>query len=127
MKKPAAALRCTPTASAADQELAHDKIYQKTPRGIGAVLKLEDGFPLVVTPLVEIGLLEGDLILSATNDGNQSTDFFGGDMTTTIDTLLGEPGSDVSVQIIRLDPETGEYRQIKVVITRQQLWIEKEE
>ena len=91
----------------ADQELAHDKIYQKTPRGIGAVLKLEDGFPLVVTPLVENGLLEGDLIMSATNDGNQSTDFFGGDMTTTIDTLLGEPGSDVSVQIMRLDPETG--------------------
>ena len=110
--------------SPADRELAHDIIYRETPRGIGAILKFENGFPQVVEPLVQNGLLGGDLLVSATNNGNDVTDFFGAEITTAVGTLLGDPGSEVSVQIMRLDPESGEYRQMEIVITRQQLWLE---
>ena len=109
--------------SAEDQDLAHDTIYRETPRGIGAILKHDHGFPSVVEPLVPNGLEPGDLIISAQN-GEEHTEFYGKEMIDAVDTLLGTPGTDVTVQVMRLDPTTGEYRQVDITITRQQLWME---
>lgn len=108
-----------------DQDLAHDTIYRETPRGIGAVLKPENGFPSVVKPLVDNGLEVGDLIISAQN-GDEATEFYGKDLMEAVEALVGTPGTDVTVQIMRLDPTTGKYQQTEITIIRQQLWMEGE-
>ena len=40
--------------------------------------------------------------------------------------LVGTPGTDLTVQVMRKDPSTGEYQQTEITITRQQLWMEGE-
>lgn len=107
------------------QDLAHDTIYRETPRGIGAILKPEDGFPVVVEPIVANGLQAGDRLISGQN-GDQLTEFYGKEFGTTIEALRGAPGTDVTLQIMRRDPVTGEFHQVELTITREQLWVEKE-
>lgn len=108
-----------------DQDLAHEVIFRETPRGIGAVLITSEGFPEVREPLVDNGLQPGDLIVSAMNDGVQS-ELFGANLGNVVEVLRGEPGSDVTLQVLRRDPATGEYHQTEIAITRQQLWMEND-
>jgi C-terminal processing protease CtpA/Prc len=110
-----------------DQDLAHDTIYRETPRGIGAVLKVESGFPMVLEALVPNGLEAGDLIVSALNNGTDLTEFYGSDIMNSIEALRGTPGTDVVIQVMRPDPDTGEYTQVEITVTRQQLWLEEED
>lgn len=110
----------------ADQDFAHDVIYRETPRGIGAVLRPEDGFPTVIRPLVDNGLRTGDRLISA-RTGDRQTEFFGKDLGSAVEVLLGAPGTDVTLQILRPDPHTDHYHQVELTITRQQLWLEGQE
>jgi hypothetical protein len=112
-------------ATAEEQAIAHDAIYEMTPRGIGVSVLSEDGFPKVMDVVrSDNGLQKGDRIVSISENGAEPVDAFGRELVDVVDVLRGEPGSVVTIQVLRTNPESGEVEQVEATITREQLYFE---
>jgi hypothetical protein len=108
-----------------EQALAHEAIYDMTPRGIGVSVFNQDGFSKVGDVVrIENGLRVGDRIVGVSEGGAEQVDLFGRDLEDVVDLLRGEPGTDVTVQVLRDDLISGEVQQVEMTITREQLYFE---
>lgn len=113
--------------SAADRDLAHELIYEFTPRGIGVLLRSEDGFAVVHhTHRNNIGLQPGDRIVNITEADGKTVELFGQDMGSLVENIRGEPGTETALTILRPREDTGELEQIELRVTREQLFFDGE-
>ncbi len=90
----------------AERDAAHDRIYEATPRGIGAVLSAEDGFPLVKNVLPDsasarAGLQSGDRIVEVTGPDGKPVSLYQQSLETAVLNLRGEAGESVTLRILR--------------------------
>ncbi|HEX2749971.1 MAG TPA: PDZ domain-containing protein [Verrucomicrobiales bacterium] len=90
----------------AEREAAHDRIYEATPRGIGAVLSSEDGFPLVTNVLPDsassrAGLQGGDRIVEVTGPDGKPVSLYQQSLETAVLNLRGEAGESVTLRVLR--------------------------
>ncbi len=107
-----------------ERDAAHERIYEETPRGIGAVLGPNDGMISVAnvlegTPAHEAGLRQGDRIVEV-DPGNgrfQSVDYE--NLQGAIEHIRGEAGSPLRLRILRT--RNGEAQEQVIDLNRQQL------
>src|SRR5207253_7675569 len=88
--------------------------------GVGIVVSMKDNYLTVVAPMEDTpgfkaGILSGDRIVKI--DGKSAEKF---SLTDAVKRLRGEPGSDVTVTIVR--PSTGERKDYK--LTRAQIKVD---
>jgi C-terminal processing protease CtpA/Prc len=89
-----------------ERDTGMQAVYQNTPKGIGAVLKLESGFPKIsdIMPtggLASTDLREGDLIVQAKDSGKDPHNLYGRNMQDIVGLLRGTPGSGVEIRVLR--------------------------
>lgn len=109
------------------RDWAHEQIYNLTPRGIGVLLNQSNGHVVVGRTLREnTGLLEGDRIVSVTESNGQLTNLYRENISKSIAALRGEPGSVISLQVLRLQEGGKGYQQIEITMDRAQTYLEKE-
>ena len=92
-----------------------DKNMRGTFVGIGASVRMEDGWPVIVTPMddspaYEAGVLAGDRIIRIDGETTQ-----GLTIQQVVDRLTGKPGSEVVVRVARND---GTEKDITIVRRR---------
>jgi hypothetical protein len=108
----------------AEREAAHDRIYELTPRGIGAVLSTVDGYPLVNNVLPDsasarAGLQAGDRFIEVTGPDGKAISLYQQPLEVAVKNLQGEAGETISVRILRGTP--GGTAEHTISITRGQL------
>ena len=113
--------------NAADRQEAQRAIYEGAPRGIGAVLKVENGFPTVHgivpdSPLDGSGVQPGDQLLELRESNGATHTLYAKDLATTVNLIRGEPGSQVTLRILRQNQATGQLEEHLVPVTRGQLY-----
>ncbi|CAA6677262.1 MULTISPECIES: PDZ domain-containing protein [unclassified Lentimonas] len=107
-----------------EQALAHDVIYEMTPRGIGVSITSRDGFPEVANVVRSSnGLRRGDRIVGVIENGGEPIDTFGRSLEDVVEYIRGEPGTEVTVQVLRGNKST-DVTQVETVITREQLYFD---
>ena len=104
-------------------------VYQNTPKGIGAVLKLESGFPKIadIMPtgaLVSTNLRAGDLIVQAQDSGKDPQNLYGRNMQDIVGLLRGTPGSEVEIRVLRENQATGQLEEHSAIVERDLLILE---
>jgi hypothetical protein len=114
--------------NAADRQEAQRAIYEGAPRGIGAVLKIENGFPTIRgivpdSPLDGTGVLPGDQLLELREANGANHALYGKDLATTISLIRGEAGSQVTLRILRQNQTSGQLEEHLVPVTRGQLYL----
>jgi C-terminal processing protease CtpA/Prc len=114
--------------NAADRQEAQRAIYEGAPRGIGAVLKVENGFPTIRgivpdSPLDGSGVQPGDQLLELRESNGINHTLYGIDLATTVNLIRGEPGSQVTLRILRQDQTSGQLEEHLVPVTRGQLYL----
>lgn len=98
-------------------------IYEATPKGIGALLSMENGFPKI-SELVPGGALEstdiraGDLIVESRETGGEPNDLYGRPLIETVGFLRGDPGSSVEIRVLRKNETTGKLEEHTVIVER---------
>jgi hypothetical protein len=111
-----------------DRQEAHRAIYEGAPRGIGAVLKLEQGFPTVSgivpdSPLDGSGVQAGDRILELWESNGAKHPLYAEDLATTVNLIRGEPGSQLTLRLLRRNETSGQFEEHLVPVTRGQLYL----
>ena len=106
-----------------EREAAHEAIYQATPRGIGAMLDMNEGVPVVSgilddTPAAAAGLRNGDRLIGV-DPGTGGFERLN-DLKQTVDLIRGEPGTPLRLRVLRGD---GSMEVIR--LNRQQLVFDK--
>jgi S1-C subfamily serine protease len=109
----------------AERDAAHDRIYEVTPRGIGAVLSSADGFPLVKGVLPDsasarAGLQPGDRFVEVTGADGKAVSLYQQPLETAVNQLHGEAGETVTLRILRDGPGGNPVEQT-IRLTRDQL------
>jgi C-terminal processing protease CtpA/Prc len=104
-------------------------VYQNTPKGIGAVLKLESGFPKIsgIMPtgaLASTDLRAGDLIVQAQDAGKDPQNLYGRNMQDIVGLLRGTPGSEVEIRVLRENQATGQLEEHSAIVERDLLILE---
>jgi len=89
----------------ADRAHAQRGVSQGTPQGIGAILSMEDGFPLLrgIVPesaLDGTGIKPGDRLVEVQNQGHRES-LYGRDLSEVVNRLRGETGSQVEIKVLR--------------------------
>lgn len=111
--------------SASDREIAHARIHKRTPRGIGVLYSDSEGYSVVQKVIREgTGLLAGDRIVTAREAGGETVDLYGQNSAFITETLRGEPGTEVTIHVLRKSEITGKLEQVELIVTREQLYIE---
>jgi hypothetical protein len=111
-----------------DREEAHRAIYEAAPRGIGAMLKVQNGYPTVSgivpdSPLDGSGVQPGDQLLELWESSGAKHALYAKDLSTTVNLIRGEPGSQVTIRLLRQNQTSGRLEEYLVPITRQQLYL----
>ncbi len=111
-----------------ERSAAQQAVYDGSPRGIGAVLDLKNGFPTLRgivpgSPLEQSGIKPGDQFLEARLPDGTTHGFFGQDLATSASLIRGEPGSSMTLRILRQNGETGAFEEHLIPITRAQLYL----
>jgi hypothetical protein len=111
-----------------ERQAAHQAIYEGAPRGIGAVLKVENGFPTVRgvvpgSPLDGSGVQTGDQFLEVWDSNGARHPLYGKDLGTTVNLIRGEPGSEVTLRVLRQNKTSGRLEEYLVPVTRGQLYL----
>ena len=109
-----------------ERDTAHDSIYQATPRGVGAMLTTNAGFPEVLNlvaggPLAQAGFQKGDMLTGIETPGGQWHGFAGVTLENSIQLLRGEPGTSLTVVAMRNDARTGKLVEYRATVTREQI------
>lgn len=112
-------------ATDAEREAAQGAIYDATPRGIGAVLGVQDGFPVVSglthdSAAKNAGLLPGDRLVEIANADGSKHALHDVPLSTVITYIRGEPGTTVRLRILRTSPD-GRTTEQWIPVTRQQV------
>ena len=114
----------------AEKDTAHGIIAQIAPKGIGAVLAIESGFPQV-TGLVDHGAAAldgrievGDRIVAVESVQGHFELLYGQPMQRALDLLRGEAGSTVKLRLVRNDTNGNAVDQL-VELERQQIALPK--
>ncbi len=112
--------------SESEQDAAHRVIAENAPKGIGAALRMANGFP-EVTGLIAHGAAEndgriqvGDRIV-AVDSGNGTFELvYGRPMKHTLDLIHGDVGSEVRIRVVRNSENGSPIDQI-IELKRQQI------
>ncbi len=104
-------------------DLASQAIYKATPKGIGALLRMENGFPKIgeILPggaLESTDIQAGDLIVESREPGGSPNNLYGIDLRNTVDLLRGNPGSEVEIRVLRENQQTGQIEEHTVTVVR---------
>lgn len=111
--------------SAADRDLANELIYDATPRGIGVLLRSENGFAVIHhTHRSDIGLQPQDRIVNITEADGGTVELFGQPMNSLVESIRGNPGTEATLNILRPHEDTGVLEQVEVIVTREQLFFD---
>jgi hypothetical protein len=114
--------------NAEERAAAHRIIYDETPRGVGAVLRAENGFPtlsaiLPGSPLDGSGVKPGDQLLEVrTPDGSRRT-LYGTDLSVAVNLIHGEPGTEVTLRLLRQNASSGGFEEHLIAVKRGQLML----
>ncbi len=113
----------------AEKDLGMQAVYQNTPKGIGAVLKTENGFPKIaeIMPtgaLASTDLRAGDLIVQSRDSGQESQDLYGKNLHDIVGILRGAPGSEVEIRVLRENESTGQLEEHSATVVRDLLILE---
>jgi hypothetical protein len=112
-----------------ERDAGMQAVYQNTPKGIGAVLKMENGFPKIadIMPtgaLASTDLRAGDLIVQAKDSGKDPQDLYGRNMQDVVGLLRGTPGSEVEIRVLRENQATGQLEEHSAIVERDLLILE---
>ena len=115
-------------ADAGEREIANRAIYDGAPRGIGAVLKVEKGFPTVAaivpgSPLDGSGVQPGDQILELWEANGSKQTLYARDLNTTVNLIRGEAGSQLTQRLLRQNKNSVQFEEHLVPVTRGQLYL----
>lgn len=111
-----------------EKNAAHRSIYEAVPRGIGAAIGLQDGFPTLHaiipgSPLEGSGLQPGDRIVEVRASDGASHALYGKELVSTINLIRGEPGTEITLRILRPNETTGQVQEYLLPVRRQQLYL----
>lgn len=111
-----------------EKDAAHRSIYDAAPRGIGAAIGLQDGFPTLHaiipgSPLEGSGLQPGDRIVEVRASDGASHALYGKELVSTINLIRGEPGTEITLRILRPNETTGQVQEYLLPVRRQQLYL----
>ncbi len=109
--------------NAEERDAGLQAVYEATPKGIGAMLSMENGFPKIgaILPggaLESTDIREGDLIVESRESGKAPNDLYGIPLGETVGFLRGAPGSTVEITVLRENDQTGELEQHSVTVER---------
>jgi hypothetical protein len=115
-----------------EQQTAHGVIYESAPRGIGAVLNVEKGFPTVRaivpgSPLDGGGVQPGDQFLELWEASGAKHSLYAKDLSTTVNLIRGEPGSQVTLRLLRHNKTSGQLEEHLVPVMRGQLYLNQKD
>jgi hypothetical protein len=115
-------------ADANERETAQRAVYEGAPRGIGAVLDFESGFAKLRgivpgSPLEGTGAIAGDRIVEVQESDGTSHPLYGRDLQTTVNRIRGEPGTQMTLRVLRQNGATGELEEHLIPVTRGQLYL----
>ena len=113
---------------AKEREAAHRAVYEGAPRGIGAVLDYESGFAKLRgivpgSPLEGTGAQAGDRIVEVRESDGTSHPLYGRDLQTTVNRIRGEPGTQMTLRVLRQNGATGQLEEHLISVTRGQLYL----
>ncbi len=116
-------------ATETEKDIGLQAVYQNTPKGIGAVLKTENGFPEIaeIMPsgaLASTDLRAGDLIVQSRNSGEDPQDLYGKNLRDIVGILRGAPGSEVEIRVLRENEATGQLEEHSTTVVRDLLILE---
>jgi hypothetical protein len=111
-----------------EREFANQAVYEGAPRGIGAVLGIEQGFPLIRdivpgSPLDGSGAQPGDQIVELWEANGPKQTLYARDLNTIVNLIRGEPGSELTLRLLRDNKTTGQWEEHVVPVTRGQLYL----
>lgn len=106
-------------------------VYEATPKGIGAMLGMQNGFPVIqgIVPggaIEGTGIREGDMIVQSRESGGEANDLYGSPLGETVGLLRGSPGSTVELRLIRENEQTGQIEEQTVTVERDLLILDPE-
>lgn len=112
-----------------ERDTGFQAVYKNTPKGIGAVLKTENGFPKIadIMPtgaLASTDLRAGDLIVQSRDSGEDPQDLYGKNLQDIVGLLRGSPGSEVEIRVLRENEATGELEEHSATVVRDLLILE---
>jgi hypothetical protein len=115
-------------ADAREREIAQRAVYDGAPRGIGAVLDFDKGFPKLRgivpgSPLEGTGAKPGDQILEVREANGTSYPLYGRDIQTAVNLIRGEAGTQMALRVLRQNGTTGEFEEHLIPVTRGQLYL----
>jgi C-terminal processing protease CtpA/Prc len=113
---------------ASEREIANRAVYDGAPRGIGAVLGTEQGFPTIRaivpgSPLDGSGVQPGDQLVELWEANGSKQTLYARDLNTTVNLIRGEPGSELTLRLLRQNKNTGQLEEHLVPVTRGQLYL----
>lgn len=119
-------------ADSRERELAHGAVYDAAPRGIGAVLDFANGFPSLRgvvpgSPLDGTGARAGDQILEVREANGGTHPLYGRDPREAMNLIRGEPGTQVTLRVLRQNAETGQMEEHLIPVTRGQLYLDEKQ
>ena len=111
-----------------EKEAAHRAVYEGAPRGIGAVLDFKDGFPKLRgvvpgSPLDGAGAEPGDRIVEVREANGATHPLYGRDLQTAVNLIRGEPGTQMTLRVLRRNGGTGQMEEHLIPVTRGQLYL----
>ncbi len=112
-----------------ERDAGMQAVYQNTPKGIGAVLKMENGFPKIadILPsgaLASTDLRAGDLIVQAQDSGKDPQNLYGRNMQDVVGLIRGTPGSKVEIRVLRENQASGQLEEHSAIVERDLLILE---
>jgi hypothetical protein len=107
------------------RDAVHEAIYEATPRGIGALMANEEGFPTIKGVLPDsaaqqAGLQTGDRLVEISGASGEVTSLYGKALQEAITEIRGEPGQPARLRILRNGPD-GRPAEHVLDLIRQQL------
>jgi hypothetical protein len=116
--------------TAAEQEAAHEAIYTASPRGIGAVLSSDSGFPTIRNLLPDgaagqAGLLPGDRLVEISGAAGQPVSLYGINLQDAVASLRSDTTDTINIRLLRTAAD-GQVTEQVLPVTRKQLILKAE-
>jgi hypothetical protein len=116
---------------AEEKAAAHRSIYDTTPRGIGAAISMENGFPtlrsiLPGSPLEGTGVRPGDQFAEVVQADGTRQNLYGAALESAVKLIRGEPGSELELRILRRNQSTQGLEELRVPVRRAQLYFQSQ-